>query len=107
MLNSLAAEGFAHQFTPVEGAAVECSQCDARVDAASLDVASIRRLEGASDPDDMMSLVAARCPNCDARGTLLLGYGVNATVDDADISQSLDVPDQAREAGIAPPARDR
>jgi hypothetical protein len=100
MLNTLAADGFVHQFTPVAGAGVECSQCETTVDAAALDVLSIRRLEGASDPDDMMSLVAARCPNCDGRGTLVLGYGVNATADDADISRVLGVPDAAREVKL-------
>lgn len=110
MLNSLADEGFAHQFTPVDGGAVECSRCSSRIDAASLEVRSVRRLEGASDPDDMVSLVAARCPNCDALGTLVLGYGVNATVEDADISRALAVSDRARQAGntagVTPPAPD-
>lgn len=106
MLNSLAEEGFEHQFTPAERATVECAQCATRFDASSLDVVSMRRLEGASDPDDMMSLVAARCPNCDASGTLLLGYGVNASVDDADIARALNVPDQARETPIMPPSTD-
>lgn len=106
MINSLAEEGFVHQFSPVEGAAVECSQCATTVGADALDVTSIRRLEGASDPDDMMSLIAARCPNCDALGTLLLGYGVNASVDDADISRALNVSDETRDTAITPPARD-
>jgi len=58
----------------------------------------------------MVSLVAARCPNCDALGTLVLGYGVNASVEDADISRALAVPDRARQAGntagVTPPAPD-
>jgi len=106
MINSLAEQGFVHQFTPVEGGAVECSQCSATVGAATLDLTSIRRLEGASDPDDMMSLVAARCPNCDALGTLVLGYGVNASVDDADISRALNVSDETRDTAITPQAPD-
>ena len=99
MVNTLENKGFVHQFTPVDGGAVECSACSTRIDAPALEVAAIRRLEGASDPDDMMSLVAARCPNCDALGTLILGYGVNATVDDVEISRGLNVRDVAREAG--------
>jgi hypothetical protein len=102
MVNTLEKDGYVHQFTPVSGGAVECSECSTRIEAAALEVASIRRLEGASDPDDMMSLVAARCPNCDALGTLILGYGVNATVDDADISRALNVSDVARETGTPP-----
>ena len=99
MVNTLENDGYVHQFTPAAGGTVVCSECSQRSAAASLTVASVRRLEGASDPDDMMSLVAARCPNCDALGTLILGYGVNATVDDAEISRALDVRDIAREAG--------
>ena len=110
MLNSLADEGFVDQFVPVDGGAVECCRCSTTIDAAALDVVSMRRLEGASDPDDMMSLVAARCPNCEASGTLVLGYGVNANVEDAEILQALHVSDRARQAGntagITPPGRD-
>jgi hypothetical protein len=106
MLNSLAEEGFVHQFTPLAGGSVECCECSTTLDAPALEVVSIRRLEGASDPADMMSLVAARCPNCDALGTLVLGYGVNATMEDAEISRALDLSDQARQAGINPPAHD-
>jgi hypothetical protein len=111
MMNTLAEDGFVHQFFPIAGGAVECSRCSTQVDASQLEVVSTRRLEGASDPDDMMSLVAARCPNCHAPGTLLLGYGVNASVDDADVQRSLQVPVHARvnpmpSTPVTPPAHD-
>jgi hypothetical protein len=111
MMNTLAEDGFVHQFFPIPGGAVECSDCSTQVEASELAIVSMRRLEGASDPADMMSLVAARCPNCDALGTLLLGYGVNASVDDADVQRSLQVPARARDnpmpsAPVTPPAHD-
>jgi hypothetical protein len=102
IVNSLESDGYVHQFTPAAGSTVECSGCLQQIDAASLAVASIRRLEGASDPDDMMSVIAARCPSCGALGTLILGYGVNASVDDGEISRALDVRDSARQAGSPP-----
>lgn len=99
VVNSSEQSGFVHQFRPVAGARVECSNCSTTVDAAELDVSLFRRLEGASDPDDMISFVAARCPRCAGLGTLVLGYGVNATEEDADVARVLRIPDTARTAG--------
>ena len=40
-------------------------------------------MEGASDPDDMTLVVAARCPHCGAGGVVVLGYGPTASEADA------------------------
>ena len=45
-------------------------------------VLELRRLEGASDPDDMLAVVAVECANCGLRGSLVLNYGPTATEDD-------------------------
>ena len=50
---------------------------------------SLRRLEGASDPDDMMAVVALECGVCGAAGTMVLGYGPSATAADSDVLRSL------------------
>ena len=52
-------------------------------------MSSLRRLEGASDPSDMLAVVAITCPACAARGTVILGYGPMATQQDADVLQGL------------------
>src|SRR5688500_2340195 len=45
--------GFTGSFSAVEGALVECHQCNTRSAADSMVMSSLRRLEGASDPADM------------------------------------------------------
>lgn len=77
--------GFTGSFSAIEGSAVECHQCNARSDAASIIMSSLRRLEGASDPADMMAVVALECPACHAQGTLVLGFGPAASAEDSDV----------------------
>ena len=89
LIDALDADGFGSQFLPRDDGAVECSSCGAVVPAGDLDVAVASRLEGASDPDDMSTVYAARCPACEAGGTIVLSYGVNATDDEAQISRAL------------------
>ena len=47
-------------------------------------------LEGASDPDDMILVIAASCPVCSTGGTVVLGYGPNASPEDADLIVALE-----------------
>ena len=91
-VSSLDEEGFDGQFVPEENASLSCSQCGASIAAERLDVRYRRRFEGASDPDDMAMMIAAICPSCSGGGTFVLGYGINASALDADISSRLSVP---------------
>ena len=81
--------GFSEQLIPVDGAAFECSGCGERSAATAFEIEAARRFEGASDPDDMVTVIAARCPRCGAGGTVVLGYGPTASDTDADISAAL------------------
>jgi hypothetical protein len=90
VLATLTRDGFTGQFmaaAPEEDAAqagrVECLSCHSTSAAASFEVSELRRLEGASDPDDMLAIVALTCPNCSARGALTLNYGPTATIEDS------------------------
>ena len=76
-------EGWSSQFATLSGGIVECESCRQRTPAAELPVLELRRLEGASDPDDMLAVVAVECPNCRLRGSLVLNYGPTATEEDA------------------------
>lgn len=89
VLNALRDIGFTASFTGQDDALLRCDHCGVTAAAASFDVNDTRRLEGASDPDDLVTLVAARCPSCGSGGTVVLGYGVNATSQDADIAAAL------------------
>jgi hypothetical protein len=45
----------------------------------------LERLEGASDPDEMLAVCAVECPECQAHGTLVLTYGPETTFEDGRI----------------------
>ena len=69
------------------------------------------RLEGASDPADMMMVVPTTCPECGARGSLILHYGPAASAEEADVMAALSrtpavgSPGSAPTPGIAPDHR--
>lgn len=99
VLRELAESGYGASFRParepVEGRpAIVCGECGRSSPARDLDVAQERRLEGASDPDDMLLAVAATCPACGARGVIALAYGPEASPEDADLVQAMHAPDQ-------------
>jgi hypothetical protein len=94
VLRDLASDGFGASYRParerVEGrAAVVCGACGRSTPAADLEVVAERRMEGASEPDEMLLAVAAPCPACGAGGVIVLGYGPNASVEDSDIVVAL------------------
>ena len=60
--------------------------------AAEAPVLELRRLEGASDPDDMLAIAAIECPNCAHRGSLVLNYGPTATAEDSAVLLALGTP---------------
>ena len=81
--------GFTGSFSAAPGGVVECHQCNSKSDASRVKMSSLRRMEGASDPDDMVAVVAIQCPSCDAQGTLVLGFGPTAAEEDSDVLQCL------------------
>ena len=74
------------------GARLECSTCHESFDVAEARVDALRRLEGASDPDDMLAVAALECPECAARGTVVLGYGPVASAEDSAALAALEPP---------------
>ncbi len=84
--------GFRGQFVVHDGARLECSACRSQFDVADARVHALRRLEGASDPDDMLAVAAVVCPVCAARGTVVLGYGPVASAEDAEALAALEPP---------------
>lgn len=81
--------GFAADFSPMERSIIACNSCASTIAANRFTIHSLRRLEGASDPDDMMAVIATACPSCGAQGVLVLGYGPMAAAEDADILTSM------------------
>lgn len=78
------------QFGAAPDAEVHCFTCGRGFPAATVGASAARRLEGVSDPADMLLVVPVTCPHCGASGSLTLGYGPEATLEDADVLQALE-----------------
>ena len=85
MVNELEKSGYTGQFSVSQESKLRCLSCDTEVDPASIEPESILRVEGASDPDDMAAVAAVTCPNCSAKGTVVLKYGPEASPEDAHV----------------------
>jgi hypothetical protein len=100
VLGALADEGYSGEFATTEAddtqqGGIVCSACHHGFAADAPVVGDLRRLEGASDPDEMLAVVALTCPNCATHGTLVLNYGPTATVEDSAVLEGLDRPSPA------------
>jgi hypothetical protein len=89
VLEGYARGGFTSSFVVTDDSELECIECGTVSSPEDVSMSSLRRLEGASDPDDMVAVIAVTCPACNSKGTLVLGYGPMATVQDSDVLKSL------------------
>lgn len=99
------AEGFTGQFAAREGGLVICFSCRAESPAGDVELQGLIRTEGASDPADMTAVAALICPSCSARGTVVLHYGPDATLEDDDVLRRLDDRRGATGISTAEPTR--
>jgi len=83
-LAGMEADGYDAQMAARPGGRIVCFTCRQESPADEVDVHALHRIEGVSDPADMMAVVALTCPRCGARGTAVLGYGPEADPDDSD-----------------------
>lgn len=90
VLAEFAADGWDGEAVTRPGGIVHWRRCGHDTPAAAVEVATARRMEGASDPDDMLAVVAAPCPVCGDRGVLVLRYGPTAGADDSDVLVQLE-----------------
>ena len=89
VLEAYANAGFVGSFSVTEDSQLQCHECEAISSPTEIEMASLRRLEGASDPDDMFAVVAITCSACSSKGTLILGFGPTAPAEDGDVLRSL------------------
>lgn len=68
---------------------LRCSHCGQVVAASGVDRIWSRRLEGASDPDDMLHVSALRCPECGGAGVFVAHFGPAADPGEARVLQEL------------------
>jgi hypothetical protein len=91
VLDHFATLGFTGQFDVHDGG-IRCLHCRQASPAAGIRLEELRRLEGASDPADMLAVAALRCPQCGALGTIVLNYGPESTPEDAEVLGALPEP---------------
>jgi len=91
ILDEVQADGFTSSFVVKPDAVLMCTTCRETTPAARIEPVQTRRLEGASDPADELWVVAAACPNCGAHGSMVLGFGPEASEDDSLVVAALDV----------------
>ena len=102
VLDRLDAAGMTGQFTTRDGGTVECLTCRVQHPAALIDADAATRLEGASDPDDMVLITPVTCPACGTGGPLVLAYGPEASAADLDVVAQLHRNPTAATPGISP-----
>ena len=95
VLADFAEIGWANSFAVRADGEIECRTCERSSHASTVLVDAARRLEGASDPDDMLLIYALTCPRCGARGALVLGFGPHASSDDQDVLMALPTTEQS------------
>jgi len=91
IIASLEAAGFTGQMASRPGGMLVCFACRQESEASAFELHAQRRTEGASDPDDMLAIVALVCPNCSTRGTAVLGYGPESDDNDSEVLARLGV----------------
>jgi hypothetical protein len=89
VINAYQEAGFGASFTVTSDSMLECNSCYQVAWPSDVAMSSLRRLEGASDPDDMLAVVAITCPHCGAQGTTTLGFGPAASPQDSDVMSAL------------------
>jgi hypothetical protein len=99
VLDELAGEGYGGEFrvTSDEPPRLECRQCGHVFAPESVHPQRLHRLEGASDPDEMLAVAALTCPRCGAKGALTLTYGATADAGSAAVLAAMPAPDPAQE----------
>jgi hypothetical protein len=83
-------EGFTNDFRTRPAGVVECGKCHVPHRADELELHHLERLEGDSDPSEMLAVCAVSCPSCGIRGTLVLTFGPESTREDDDVLELID-----------------
>ena len=92
VIDELERVGFTGQFG-VRSGCLRCFTCGHDFAPTDASVATMRRLEGASDPDDMLAVFALTCPECGTQGTLVLTYGPEASREHSEMLAALPQPE--------------
>ena len=89
VLDAYAGGGFAGSMVVTDDGGLQCTKCRTVSPPDALTCTSMRRMEGASDPDDMLAVIAVTCPSCSTGATLVLHYGPTASLEEATILDAI------------------
>lgn len=92
-IDDLRQQGYGADFGVREGGVVCCPSCGHCAQPEDLEVDVFRRLEGASDPDDMSAILALTCRECGTKGIIMVAYGPNASPDEGDLLTKVTTPE--------------
>jgi hypothetical protein len=105
VIDDLREQGYGADFVVGDGGVVRCTRCrhEERPEDVVVDV--FRRMEGASDPDDMSAILAMTCRECGTKGIVMVGYGPRASAEEGDLLLAVDTPeDEGTDASVDDPA---
>lgn len=106
VLAEAADAGFREQIVVTDDGHLRCTSCDTTVAVADFEVEGYHRLEGASDPADMLIVIWGTCSECGQGGVATIGYGPNAGPADDKALKALDLHDVHDGAGTVRNAGD-
>jgi len=92
--------GYAASWELTDGGDLTCLTCGRTSAPEALGLQSLRRIEGASDPDDMAAVLAVTCVQCGARGTVVVMYGPMSSPQEAELLRRLR--DERQDAAVDP-----
>lgn len=103
LLRRYAADGYDTELMVTREGRIRCLACEHESDPADTTLDSMQRVEGASDPDDLQVIAALTCPNCGAKGAIVVAYGPNASPEDADVLAALEDDRRPRDLSVNEP----
>lgn len=83
-------DGYQGQFRALEGGELLCLTCRGTFPASSRRADQVSRIEGASDPADMLVVIPVVCPVCDASGSLVANYGPESSLEEAQVLRAME-----------------
>lgn len=89
-LREFEGRGYVGQFVVRPGGSIECTACHHQHEPKEVPLESMLRIEGSSDPADMVLVGAMRCPECGSTGTAVVEYGPNADADHGRVLRAID-----------------
>ena len=90
VLDELSRAGFSATMWVTADGKLRCEGCRHEFDPSDVKVHHFRRLEGASDPDDMLAVAAVECPDCGTKATIVLHYGPESSPEEMHVLRHLE-----------------